>query len=392
MSQRKNALRFILLMGLVSLFADMTYEGGRSVTGPFLALLGASSAAVGFVGGLGELVGYALRLFSGYLADRTRQYWLLTILGYGLNLLAVPLLGLAGRWEAAAALIVGERLGKALRTPSRDAMLSHAARRVGTGWGFGLHELMDQIGAVAGPLAVAGVLYLAANAYRTAFFILGVPAALGLAVLLLSRAQYPDPQAFEVKTEEFRDLSAARKMPRVFWLYLLFTGFSIAGYLHFQLIAYHFKTQGVVPDAQIPVLFAVAMGVDALVALPVGRLFDRRGLRTLALLPLFTLPIPFLVFSSGGELAVLGVIFWGAAMGIQETVMRAGLAEIVPSERRGLAYGLFNAAYGLAWFLGSTVMGILYGLAASHVILLAVVLELSSLPFLTLLRRQLPAD
>ncbi|MBC7347314.1 MAG: MFS transporter, partial [Clostridia bacterium] len=368
--QRKNALRFIFLMGMVSLFADMTYEGGRSITGPFLSILGAASAAVGFVGGLGELIGYTLRLFSGYLADRTRQYWLMTILGYGINLLAVPLLALAGRWEVAAWLIVGERLGKAFRTPSRDAMLSHATRQVGSGWGFGLHELMDQIGAVAGPLLVASVLYFEAAAYRTAFLALFVPAALALLVLFFSRALYPDPQALEIDAGEVPDYPLGEKIPRVFWFYILFTVFSIAGYANFQLISYHFKTQGVVPDAQIPLLFAVAMGVDALVALPVGRLFDRKGLPTLTLLPLFTLPIPFLVFSYDYRLALAGVIFWGAAMGMQETVMRAALAEIVPAKRRGLAYGMFNTAYGLAWFLGSTAMGILYGLAVPYVILL----------------------
>lgn len=377
--RRNNALRFILLMGVVSLFADMTYEGSRSIAGPFLTLLGAGAAAVGLVSGLGELVGYALRLASGYVADRTRQHWLMTILGYGVSLLAVPLLAVAGSWELAAWLLVSERLGKALRTPARDAMLSHAARQVGTGWGFGLHELMDQIGALAGPAITALILYLKAADYRTAFLALFVPAALALSALFLSRYLYPEPQALEAREAKPSVLPAREGFPSIFWLYLLFTVFSIAGFAHFQVISYHFKAKAIVPDHQIPLFFAVAMGVDALVALPVGRLFDRKGLLTLTLLPLAALPVPLLVFSMQHRLAFLGMILWGAAMGIQETIMRAALAEIVPGERRGVAYGMFNAAYGLAWFLGSTAMGVLYGVAISYVMLLATALELASL-------------
>jgi len=383
--QREKALRFIFLMGIVSLLADITYEGGRSITGPFLSLLGASAAAVGFIGGLGELLGYGLRLFSGYIADRTRRYWLFTILGYGLNLLAIPLLALAGRVEVASFLIVAERLGKAIRTPSRDAMLSYATRQVGTGLGFGLHELMDQIGAVSGPLIVAAVLFFRANDYRAAFLVLFLPAVLSLFTVFISRALYPDPQQLETSAGEASS-SDGGKLPCIFWLYILFTTFSIAGYLHFQLISYHFKLQGVVPDAQIPILFALAMGVDALVALPVGWLFDRKGLSSLALLPLCTIPIPFLVFSSHYSLALMGMILWGVAMGIQETIMRAALAEITPRERRGLAYGIFNTSFGAAWFLGSTLMGALYSYSMNLVILLAVALELMALPLLMVVR------
>ncbi|MGI9953313.1 MFS transporter [Moorellaceae bacterium AZ2] len=385
--RRVNALRFIFLMGIVSLLADITYEGGRSITGPYLSLLGASAAAVGFVGGLGELLGYGLRLFSGYVADRTRRYWLFTILGYGLNLLAIPLLALTGRVDIASFLIVAERLGKAIRTPSRDAMLSYATRQVGTGVGFGLHELMDQIGAVSGPLIVAAVLFFKANDYRAAFLVLFLPAVLGLCTVFISRALYPDPQELETSAGENVSFPHGGKLPRVFWLYILFTVFSIAGYLHFQLISYHFKVQGVVADTSIPLLFALAMGVDALVALPIGWLFDRKGLSILVLLPLCTLPIPFLVFSSHYSLALTGMILWGAAMGIQETIMRAALAEITPLERRGLAYGIFNTGFGAAWFLGSTLMGALYSYSLKLVILLAVALELISVPLLMVVRR-----
>lgn len=391
-----TALRFIVLMGFVSLFADITYEGARGITGPYLGLLGAGPGVVGFVGGLGELVGYGLRLISGYLADRTRNYWLLTVLGYGINLLAVPALALAGRWEAAAFLIVAERLGKAIRAPSRDAMLSHASRQVGTGLGFGLHELLDQIGAVTGPLVVAATMFLTGNRYQAGFAVLFVPAVIALAILLLSRRLYPDPEALEATGRGHDDelaehRSDGRQGEPLLWRYIAFTAVSVAGFTHFQLISYHLKMQAVVPDVYIPILFAVAMAVDAAVALPVGWLFDRKGLLTLMVLPALTVPVPFFAFSRSYSAAFIGVLLWGAAMGVQETVMRAAIAEIVPLRKRGLAYGIFNTAYGTAWFLGSSAMGVIYDIDISYVIALAVVLELASVPLLLSVRRRVLA-
>lgn len=409
-SVESRALRFIVLMGFVSLFADITYEGARGITGPYLALLGASPGVVGFVGGLGELVGYGLRLASGYLADRTRDYWLLTALGYGINLLAVPALALAGRWEVAAFFVVAERLGKAIRAPSRDAMLSNASRQIGTGLGFGIHELLDQIGAVTGPLVVAATMFLTGNRYQAGFSVLFVPAVIALVILFISRRLYPDPACLE-KTTSKKTKSAGREsamcesdfdqmeqgpqqrsiagetlhdhesrgVEPLLLEYMAFTAVSIAGFTHFQLISYHLKVGSIVPDAYIPILFAVAMGVDAVVALPVGWLFDKKGLPILTVLPALTIPIPFLVFTRSYLAAIVGVTLWGAAMGVQETVMRASIAEIVPMGRRGFAYGIFNTVYGAAWFLGSGAMGLLYDISISYAITLAVALELVSL-------------
>lgn len=224
-------------MGIVSLFADVTYyEGARSITGPYLAVLGASGTTVGIVAGFGEFIGYGLRLISGYISDRTGRYWTLTLLGYTINLLAVPILALAGHWEFAAFLIIIERMGKAIRTPARDAMLSHATKEIGRGWGFGLHEAMDQIGAVLGPVIVAAVLY-ANGGYREGFAVLLVPALMALGVLLFSRLLYPHPRDFEASTPRIETAG----IQRVFWLYLVAAGFIAAGYADFPLIAYHFE-------------------------------------------------------------------------------------------------------------------------------------------------------
>jgi MFS family permease len=375
---------FIILLGIVSLFGDVTYEGARSVAGPYLATLGASASVVGLVSGIGEFVGYALRLASGHLADRTKAYWLLTFVGYGL-LLSIPLLAFAGYWQLAAVLIILERIGKAVRSPARDTMLSYATKGVGRGWGFAVHEALDQIGAIIGP-SVFSLVFLFHGDYRDGFSLLWIPGLLALVVLTLARRKVPSPQKLETPEEGSRR-GIQGKLPRVFWFYTAFTFFSMAGFANFQLISYHLKIESIVPDGQIPIIYATAMGVDALAALFIGKTYDRIGLISLLAIPVLTLPIPFLAFSHSYSLVLVSMVLWGGVMGIQETIMRAAIADLAPVGRRGFAYGVFNAAFGAGWFLGGALMGLLYESSVNYLILFAVVMELISIPVFFLVRR-----
>jgi len=375
--QTKGTLRFVVLIGVVSLFGDMTYEAARSLNGPYLAHLGASAVAVGIIAGLGEFIGYGLRLISGYISDRTGKYWFITILGYTLNLLAVPLLALAGHWMIAAMLMVTERLGKAIRTPARDVMLSYAGKAMGSGWVFGLHEAMDQIGAVTGPLIIAAVFYFKEE-YRFGYAILLIPAMLALTFLLIARVQYPHPRALEAAFPDFQ----TGHMRRIFWLYMAAVALIGAGFADFPLVAFHFKKTALVSESLIPLYYAVAMATDALAALVFGRLFDRMGIFTLVIGACFSLLFAPLVFLGGWKAAILGMAFWGVGMGAQESVMRAAMAELVPMDRRGSAYGIFNMGYGLFWFLGSALMGILYDLSIGALVAFSVTMQLLSIPIL----------
>jgi MFS family permease len=372
-------LKFVILLGVVSLFGDLTYEGARSINGPFLALLGASGTAVGVIAGSGELVGYALRFVSGRLADRTHRYWDITIVGYFVNLLAVPLLALAGRWEVAAALMIAERLGKAIRTPARDAMLSHAGNAVGRGWAFGLHEALDQGGAVAGPLVVAAILY-ARGGYPAAFGALLVPALLALGVLFAAWRLYPTPRDFEPTTPELDTHGYSRG----YWIYLIAVALIAAAYVDFPLIAFHFGKHRIVAPPSIPVLYALAMGTAALAALVFGRIFDRIGLAVLIGATALAAPAALLVFRGGAAGAVIGMALWGVGAGAHESIMRAAIAGMVPPDRRGSAYGVFNAGYGVAWFLGSVLMGYLYDVAPAILVVFSVVLQLAAIPLFAL--------
>jgi len=380
-----SAMRFVVFLGVVSLFADMTYEGGRSITGPYLHLLGASATVVGIVAGFGELLGYGLRLFSGYLSDKTGRYWAITIVGYVLNLFAVPTLALSGNWPAAVVLMMLERTGKAIRNPARDAMLAHASSEMGRGWGFGLHEAMDQTGALIGPLVVALVLHWNGGHYPMAFAVLLVPAVLSIATLLVARAQYPRPKDLELARPELEP----KGIPGVFWLYVAGAALIAAGYADFPLIAYHFAKRAVVSPPMIPVLYAVGMGAAALSALIAGRFFDRVGLPLVVIASLVAAFFAPLVFLGGFALAVLGMVLWGMGMGVQESVVRAALAGMVAADRRAAAYGMFDTSYGIAWFLGSALMGILYDRSVVALIIFSVAAQLVALPILFIVARRL---
>ena len=379
----KTALRFVILIGVVSLFADMTYEGARSINGPFIAVLGASGTVVGIVSGLGELIGFSIRLVSGYFSDKTKGYWTITFLGYAVNLIAVPLLALAGNWQLAALLMIIERVGKGIRVPPRDAMLSYATQHMGHGWGFGLHEALDQLGAILGPLIMAAVLFFR-DGYKTAYGVLLIPALLALAILTTARFLYPRPQDLEFSQTKLQ----VEGFSKNFWLYVFATALIAAGFADFPLIAYHFQKASIANEALIPILYAVAMGVDAVAALAFGRLFDRLGLSTMILVAVLSAFFAPLVFFGGFSLAVLGMVLWGIGMGAQESIMRAAIAGMIAPEQRGLAYGLFNTVYGIAWFVGSVLIGVLYDVSIPWLVVFSVVAQLASIPIFFSLRKR----
>ncbi|MET9073110.1 MFS transporter [Streptomyces sp. NPDC004232] len=378
---RMGPWRFVVWFGTVSLLADAVYEGARSITGPLLASLGASALVVGVVTGAGEAAALGLRLVSGPLADRTRRFWGLAIAGYALTVVSVPLLGVAGVLWAACVLVVAERVGKAVRSPAKDTMLSHATAATGRGRGFAVHEALDQIGAISGPLLVAGVLALTGNDYGPA---LGVLAAPGIAVLLLLfwlRARVPDPEAYErevtasVPTEPSAPDVQGGRLPRTFWTYAAFTAATTTGFATFGVLSYHLVQRHLLTPAWVPVLYAAAMAVDAVSALATGWLYDRYGPRVLVALPVLTAGVVALAFTSTVAIAVAGSLLWGAAMGIQESTLRATVADLVPSGRRATAYGLFAGVVGVASLAGGALIGGLYGYSIPVLITVVVAIQ-----------------
>jgi len=380
-----SAWRFIVWFGMVSLFADFVYEGARAVTGPFLAHLGASAVLVGVITGFGEALALAGRLITGPLVDKTQAYWPLAILGYLLTIISVPLLGVATTVLAASILVIAERAGKAIRSPGKDVMLSHATASMGRGKGFAVHEALDQIGAVVGPLVVALVLALTHNDYHWAFGVLVFPGIIALLVLVKLRAQVPNPSVYDKKASKTFALHSGniRSFPKEFWTYLGFTFIATAGFATFGVLSYHLVKQRVVATPLIPVIYAVSMGAAALMSLASGVLYDRVGRRSLVLVPLLTAGVALLAFRAAPTLAIVGIILWGFVMGIQESTMRAGVADIIPSEIRGTAYGIFALGFGTASLIGGAIIGYMYDMSVHRLIVTVLLIEALALIFFT---------
>jgi MFS family permease len=380
---RTNAFRFIIAIGFVSLFADMTYEGARSVVGPFLKDLGATATQVGIIAGFGEMIAASLRLFTGRLADRTRAYWLLTASGYFLNLGAVPLLALAGNWQLAALLIIAERTGKALRGPSVDVLLSESTQVVGHGWGFGLHAAMDQTGAVLGPVLVT-IAVARTHQFSTGFLWLAVPAVAAMIALSVART-------IRARQEKPPPTPVQHQLPRVFWFYVTAAGLLALGFIDFPLLAYHFQNTSVTKPEAIPLLYALAMGLGGLTALIFGRLFDRFGIAVMVpgiLISLLALPFGFL----GGTIgAYISVVCWATGIGAQDALLRPGIAQVVSMNKRGSAFGALNGIYGVLWFAGSATMGWLYDHSIAALIIFGIAAQVVAAAFFLWLRKPLAA-
>ena len=382
---RRKAVVIVVLIGCVSLFADMTYEGGRSIAGPFLGTLGASAVVVSVVAGLGEFLGYGVRYLSGRAADRRGRYWPIMLTGYVVNLLSVPLLALAGAWPVAVMLLIAERVGRAIRSPIRSAMLSHAASRTGAGWGFGLHTALDQTGGMAGPLLIAGLLVIGMG-YSRSFAVLLLPALASLAVLAAAWLLYPDPRGLEVRTPR-AELSAWSGFGRTFRVYTLAAALAGAGFVDFALAAFHLTRTGIMPPAGIPLLYALAMGTEGIAALVLGRLLDRIGGGVApAGIGVAAMATP-LLFLGGIPAAVIGAALWGVGTATQDTIFHALLAGHVPQDRRATAYGLFDALRGTAWLLGSVALGVLYTVGPVALVAMSLMLQLAAIPVLTSIRR-----
>ncbi len=382
---RQAAAVFIALC-LVSLFADMTYEGGRSVIGSYLAGLGAWSLVAGAVA-LGDLLNYVFRGVGGFLSKYVRSgrgYWALVFLGYGINLLAVPALALAGRWEVALALVMLERAGKGLRTPLRDAVLAEVTEPLGRGKGFGIHELMDQLGAVSGPLIVAASL-TSGRGYPATYSLLAIPAAASLTCLAIASLKYPKPKAVGAG----RGVRSGR-LGRGFWSLTAVTAALAFGFIHWALVAYYARTSLRVPAYGIAAAYALAMGADAASALPAGYIYDRVGLKSLyaapplALAAVATLLLGRPWLGAWGSL-IASSLMWGVSMGFYETVSRAALAEAVEAGLRPYAYGMYGLAYGLAWGAGNLAMGALLATYPAGVAALSLAAQALSLAILAAL-------
>ena len=376
---------FILLMGVISLFSDMTHEGARSILGDYLNLTGASAAQIGFVSGFGELCGYSLRLISGRLADKTHKYWIITILGYAIQVIAIPALALVPEngWMIAGGLIIMERVGKALKKPAKNTLVSFAASEVGQGKGFAWQEFLDQLGAFLGPVILFVICFFHTkkdmySTYSLCFAVLGIPAVITMVLLLTAKRKYPNPEVFE-KAKETETPFQAKK---TFVFYMIAICLFALGFVDFTLITMHAAKLSLVPENTLSLLYALAMAADAVAALIFGALFDKIGLQVLVFSTLLAVPFSALVFIVNTPAALItGIILWGIGMGAQESIMKAAVSSVISKKNRSTGFGIFETGFGVAWFLGSWFMGSLYDQNPQYLVLFSTLSMILAIPF-----------
>ena len=391
-----TAMAFILLFGIVSLFSDMTHEGASSIRGAYLSLLGASAATIGFVSGLGELVGYSMRYVFGKLTDKTKQYWPMVILGYGLDILAVPALALVGEhgWMWACGLLVIQRMGKAIKKPAKDTIMSFAASQEGAGKSFGLQELLDQIGAFLGPVLLYVVMLFQTEGttfkvYASCFAALAIPGAITMILLLITKRKFPNPEQFEPEPKEYVPF----RMKKEFLLYIAGISLFAFGFIDYSIVIMHVsrtftelsphlaQTTSLITTGTLPLLYAGAMLVDAVAALLFGFLYDRRGVAALVLSTLISAPVSVFIFSVHSVPALLlGIALWGVGMGAQESILKAAVTGMVPKTSRATGYGIFECSFGVFWFFGSWLLGALYDVNLSAMVAVSVLTQLTAIP------------
>ncbi len=398
--QRKRhlsqAMVFLILFGIVSMFSDMTHEGASSIRGAYLSIMGASAGAIGFFSGLGELIGYSMRYLFGKLTDKTRQYWLVTVIGYMLDVMAVPALALVGEhgWIWACLLLLIQRMGKAIKKPAKDTIMSFAASQEGEGKSFGIQELLDQIGAFLGPVLLYLVMLFRTDGdvfqtYSFCFAVLAIPGAITLILLLFTWRKFPDPERFEPEPEEHVPF----RMKKSFVLYIAGISCFAFGFIDYSLIIMHVsnvyaglasdlaQTSALVTEGTLPLLYAGAMLVDAIAAVVFGYLYDKIGVKALMISTLLSSVFAIFVFSAHSvPMLLIGIALWGIGMGAQESILKAVVTSIVPKDSRATGYGIFECSFGVFWFLGSWIMGVLYDLSIPAMVAVSVIAQLLAIP------------
>ncbi|MEF3254837.1 MAG: MFS transporter [Deferribacterales bacterium] len=398
--QKKKAYQLIILLGFVSLFGDIIYEGARGVSGQYLQVLGVNATRVGLIVGVGEFAGYLFRLISGYFADKTKSYWFFTILGY-LLLLSIPLISLTDSWQIVAILTIVERVGKGIRTPARDTIVSHASKQIGSGLTFGISEFIDQIGSIIGPLIFTYVLYnITSNnlisSYQKGFSITLLPYLILLIILLITYKEFKNSEELEnrLSLQPRKD-----KLPSIFHIYTIFTFITTSGFISFSIIGFHLKKYNIISDHYIPLLYALAVGaIDAITGLTIGKYYDilnkkstnrLSGINLLLIIPISTIITSLFVFNFNIYIILIGIIFFGITLGLQEVILKAIVSDIIHIDKRSTAYGILNISTGTACFFGATLSGYLYDISITFLIVFLIITQLVSILFFIVMRQKL---
>lgn len=382
-----SALHFVVLLGIVNFFGDVTYEGGASINGPFLGMLGGSAAAISIVAGIGEFLGYSLRSVAGYFADKTGRHWLIIFVGYTINLLAVPAMALAPTFSVAASFIIAERIGRALRKPSIEAMLSYTTDKLGKGWAFALNTALDETGATLGPLLIACLLFANID-FRGSYAVLLISAITSLVILIFIRIIFPAPKNLTTISNDKRP----QKFTTPFWLNMAAGTMFAMGLMSYELVAFHIANKASIATFWVPILLAFATFCGVIANLILGKCYDFFGWPVLLIAVILSAAFSPLAFLGPWGLIIAAMPFLGIGYATQDTLLKAVIVDLLPSGKRSFSFGIFYTGYGFGWLIGSIVSGLLYQHSLVVLSIFTASVQLISLPlFLFAAKKSAPS-
>ncbi|MEN8614355.1 MFS transporter [Dehalogenimonas sp. THU2] len=358
----------VFYLGLVSFFTDVSSEMIFTLVPLFLAnVLGVPPAVIGLVGGVSDSTEALVKIYSGRLADRFRRYKALSVAGYGLSTLAKPFMYLASHWGMVLGVRFADRLGKGLRTSPRDALIAASVEPKERGRSFGLHKAMDSAGAFLGLFIAAGVIYLtqrgAVDLTQDTFrllIVIGIIPAIISVIILATKVKEP-PKADQIGVEKIGFRATVSGMNREFKLFLLVLGiFTLGNSSNFFAILRAQNLGNSVLD--ITLMLVVFNITYFLSATPAGILSDRFGRRRLMMAGWGIYALTFLGFAVAAESWHIWLLFavFGVYYGIVEGVAKAFVADLVPQEKRGTAFGLYHGVLGLLLLPASLIAGFLW--------------------------------
>jgi len=354
-----NSRRNIFALGFVSFFTDMSSEMVFSLLPTFiLGLPGSSLAVLGFIEGTAEALSYALRALSGVFSDRLRKRKIFVIVGYGLSNTIKPFFAIAKTPLDVLVIRISDRVGKAIRTSPRDALISESVAKKRRGAAFGLHRTLDQSGAIIGPIVASTALLALGLTVGDIFWLSLVPGSIALFIILFAVKE----RVLKAESEFQLFTGIKTVLQKNFLLLLIIVGIFSLGAFNFSFVLINAKEAGIA-DSVIPLVYAVVNIAHVAVAIPAGVFSDKIGKEKVMILGygvfLFSVVL-ILVLPVDGISAFLVAVFYGAYFGIIETVQRALIPEYVPFDLKGTAYGVYYLIVGSAFFISNAVVGNLW--------------------------------
>jgi MFS family permease len=345
---------------MVSLFTDLSSQMVYPLIPVFLTLIGASPATLGLIEGVAESTASLFRAFFGRLSDKLKKRKIFIIWGYGLSAISRPFFYFASHWTIVLTIRFSDRIGKAIRTPSRDALISTSIDQSIQGKAFGFHRAMDRIGAIGGPLLAMLILYLLKDtmpelsALKTMFLISVIPGLIALVFIKFTKETSIIPKTLDKQKK-------TAMLGKPFILFLLANAFFTLGNSSNAFLIVKAQEVGIAIFL-IPVLWMVYNIICSISSPIFGSISDKIGRKPIIIISFIYYSIIYILFAFADEPWMIWALFaaYGIFYGLSNGIFRAYVADIVEEENRATAYGILNTIIGISLFPASVLMGAIW--------------------------------